>query len=269
MTFWKQFEKGFAAWRKSWSFIRQNGLSHFFIYPILVSIILFLATTRIIKFLVDYLIHWITSYIGVAEGDMFDSFTNFFTQLGTSIVEFAAWGLSLVIFWKISKYVTLAIMSPVMSLLASRAQEKITGETQPFNIQQFISDIGRGIALSIRNLFAELGMNLILFLLNVMVGFIFAPLDIILSPLSWVISLLISAYYSGFSTMDYAMENQRFSYSKSVRFIRKNSGLAVGNGLPYSLLFRIPFIGPSIVIVTCTVAGVLLLNDKSVHNAID
>ncbi|MEZ4800569.1 MAG: EI24 domain-containing protein [Flavobacteriales bacterium] len=269
MTFLKQFNIGFSTWSKSWSFIRKNGLSHFFIYPILVSVTLFFGTTRIIKMMIETLMTWVNEYFGVIEGDAFDSFTNFFAQLGTSIIEISAWALSLIVFWKISKYVTLALMSPVMSLLASRAQEKINGETIPFNFHDFISDIGRGVALSFRNLFAELGMNLLLFLINVIVGFVFAPLDLILSPLSWVISLLISAYYSGFSTMDYAMENKRYSYSKSVKFIRKNSGLAVGNGLPYALLFRIPFFGPSLVIVTCTVAGVLILNNTEAHNKID
>lgn len=268
MTSSKQFGLALDNWFKSWNFIFKNRLAHFFLYPILVSILLSIGATKFIKYLVSLLMDYVHQFLGIPEGEIFDSFSNFFHHLSHNLIEWSAWLLGIVIFWKISKYVTLALMSPVMSILSSKTLECIEGKTTPFDFGQFIKDILRGITLSIRNLFAELFMNLLLFALNIMVAFIFAPAEIILSPLTWFVSILISAYYSGFSTMDYALENKRFTYSQSVAFIRKNFGLAIGNGLPYALIFRIPFLGPSIAIVTCTVAGTILVSNNKFHTKI-
>jgi CysZ protein len=149
-----------------------------------------------------------------------------------------------------------------MSLLAVRTEEIITGVSSPFELGQLFKDIIRGVALSLRNLFMELILNAGLFAVNVVVAFLFAPLDIILSPLSFVISMGISAYYSGFSTIDYALENRRYSFNQSIAFMRKNKGLAIGNGLMYTLLYRIPILGVAVCTITSTVSGTMIVCDE-------
>ncbi|MFY7708924.1 MAG: EI24 domain-containing protein, partial [Flavobacteriales bacterium] len=263
MTTRQQFFYAISMWSKSWGFIFKNKLAHYFIYPLVVAIILNFVAFQFIDDLVDLAKGFIQGWVGVPqEGHAFDSLSEFFTHLAVSVTSVLAWIAGVVIFWKVSKYITLAIMSPVMSLLAVRTEEIITGVSSPFEFGQLFKDIIRGVALSLRNLFMELTLNAGLFVVNIVVAIVFAPLDIILSPLSFVISLGISAYYSGFSTIDYALENRRYSFNQSIAFMRKNKGLAIGNGLMYSLLYRIPILGVAICTITSTVSGTMIVCEE-------
>jgi CysZ protein len=263
MTTRQQFFYAISMWSKSWGFIFKNKLGHYFIYPLVVAILLNFVAFQFIDDVVDLAKGVIQGWVGVPqEGHAFDSVSEFFTHLAVSLTSVLAWIAGIIIFWKISKYITLAIMSPVMSLLAVRTEEIITGVSSPFEFGQLLKDIIRGVALSLRNLFMELTLNAGLFLVNIVVAIVFTPLDIILSPLSFFISLGISAYYSGFSTIDYALENRRYSFSQSISFMRKNKGLAIGNGLMYSLLYRIPILGVAICTITSTVSGTMIVCEE-------
>lgn len=198
---------------------------------------------------------------------MFDSVTGFFHHLFNNITLALVWIMGIVVFYKISKYVALAVMSPVMSILSSKTEEIITGKSSPFEINQFLKDILRGIALSARNLFMELFFTGGLFFINIIIGIFAGPLDIIVTPLSALVSFAIGAYYSGFGTLDYALENRRYSFNQSIQFMRRNKGLAIGSGLMYSLLFRIPFLGVSIATVTSTVAGTIIICEEKYKSA--
>jgi CysZ protein len=262
MTNYQQFKYALGMWPKAWSFIFKNKLSHFFLYPFLAAITIYLGATKLIDLLIDKLMAYVHFLIGAPMGDAFDSWESFFLHLASNVVQFIAWICGLYVFWKISKYVTLIIMSPVMSVLSSRTEEIITGKSLPFDFGQLMKDIVRGSALSLRNLFLELSITMAIMFANVIVALVFAPLDFIVTPVSLIASFLVGAYFSGFSNLDYPLENRRYSFQGSIRFMRANKGLAVGNGLIYSLLVKVPILGVTLATVTTTVAATMIVCDE-------
>ena len=72
----------------------------------------------------------------------------------------------------------------------------------------------------------------------------FIPVVNIFSTISLI---LLQAYYAGFGNMDYTLE-RHFKYRESVQFIRKNRGIAIGNGLVFILFLIIPIIGVILVL---------------------
>jgi len=88
--------------------------------------------------------------------------------------------------------------------------------------------------------------------------------------IGWFTSLLlffIQAYYAGFGNMDYTLE-RHFKYKESVSFVRKNRGIAIGNGLVFMLFLLIPVIGVILVLPLSVTAAsketIKLLNTR--HN---
>ena len=140
-------------------------------------------------------------------------------------------------------------MAPVMAYLSERVETIITGKKYAFNLQQFISDVIRGIALAIRNLLIEF---IILFLL-----FILSNVPIIgwVSP---ILMLIVECYFFGFAVLDYSNERKRLNIRESTSLIYKHKGLAIGNGMAFYLSMLIPviglMIGPSYGVVAATIA---------------
>jgi CysZ protein len=149
-----------------------------------------------------------------------------------------------IVFLLVYKNLIVVLLSPFMSPLSVKVEETLTGVVQKSNLSD-ISLIMRGLRLSLRNLFKEILFTIPLFLLSFipLVGLIFT-----------FFILIIQAYYAGFGNMDYALERYFKSY-ESIAFIRKNRGLAVGNGAGFLLLLLIPVAGLFLAPVLATVAG--------------
>ena len=81
---------------------------------------------------------------------------------------------------------------------------------------------------------------------------------------SAILLFLMQAYFAGFGNMDYTLERY-FSYQKSILFVKKNRGVAIGNGLVFMLFLLIPFIGVILVlpfsVTAATIATVKLMNE--------
>lgn len=250
------FATAFAFWRRSFSFVSHHKLSHFYIYPLVFSIILFLFSISLSSDLVNYLMSLVYERTGLPSAS-----SQFNWELvADSILRFILWFFSLLLMWKIGKYINLICMSPILSLLSARVQSILSGSDEPFSMAQLLKDMIRGIAISSRNLFLELLFLVVIAFLNVVLAIIFPFADFIFSPLSIVLSFLISCYYTGSAICDYALENKRFSYHQTIDFFSNHKSMAIGFGLIYSLLFKIPFIGFSLAIVSCTVGSTLMLN---------
>jgi CysZ protein len=176
-----------------------------------------------------------------------------------------AFVVSIILFYtslKISKYVILILMSPIMSLLSERTNDILEGRNNPFSLHQFIRDVFRGSVLALRNMFLELIIIWIIGISALLITAIIPPLGFIISPLIPVISFFVGAYFFGFSTMDYTNERHRVSIRESIRNIRQQKGIALANGSIFALFFRIPIIGATVTTITCTVAACLAMHEN-------
>jgi uncharacterized protein involved in cysteine biosynthesis len=128
----------------------------------------------------------------------------------------------------ISGFLLLLILSPLFSIVSDETGEKLSGKSYRFSLPQLVKDIIRGVKITLRNLLYQYVtiafIYLILYLLPEMKLF---------QIIGSVSIFIITAYFYGFSILDYAMENQRMNYQTSVKFVRSHPGIAIGLGSIY------------------------------------
>ncbi len=135
------------------------------------------------------------------------------------------------------RYILLIVISPMLSILSEKVEQLYKDDpnhTMPgFSVTKMARDVGRGIRLTIRNLFRELSYTIGLFILGFIPG---------ASVLSAPLTFAVQSYYAGFANMDFTMERY-MNVKERIRFVKSNKGMAIGNGLVFLLLLMIPVIG--------------------------
>lgn len=256
-TFFESFGLGVTTYFEGFGFIFKQGLWYYLFFPVALSFLLFLAT----YFGADLVREWVSNQVlemlGVAavEGDgiisgTWNTIVAWFTSAAETIVTIVVWVFVGYIFLRFQKYITLILLSPVLAYLSEQTEKKLTGNDYPFNMDQFVRDIWRGILIALRNMIIEFG-----FIIACSVVTFFVP---ILFPFTALFLFIIGAYFYGFSMIDYANERRRLSVSESVRFIRQNKGMSIANGALFQVLLWIPYIGfvfaPIVGVVGATIA---------------
>jgi len=224
----KSITTAIKAYFGALALISKLKLWKFFVIPIVISII-----TAIVVFSLAYSL---SDNIGdVIAGlwkwdwgkSVFSSISSFFG--GLSIVL-----IGLILY----KHIVLALSSPFMSPVSEKIENYFKGEQCEHKITSFQQQLFRGIKISLRNICRELLFTIPLLL------FSWIPV------IGWcctALSFLIQAYYAGFGNIDYTLE-RHFTFKESIEFVKKNKGLAIGNGIIFMLFLLIPFIGIIIVL---------------------
>ena len=143
-----------------------------------------------------------------------------------SAQEYALTGVSIAA--GISGFILLLVLSPVFSLVSEETGKRLTGVEYRFSPAQLIKDIIRGLKITLRNLVYQ---YLVIALISIALYLL--PEMKILELTGSVLIFIVTAYFYGFSILDYAMENLRMSYSESVEFVRSHPGYALGLGSIY------------------------------------
>jgi CysZ protein len=265
MSILSEFKTGLQAFSEAMSFIRKNRLRHYFIYPLALSILYWLGGYQII----DSITQWVSDSIygrldleprQVEEGtfsffwSILETMKGWYNDGYTAILSFVVRIMMWILLFVVGKYLLLAALSPVLALLSEKSEEILTGNRIPFNLGQFIKDVGRGVLVALRNLFAELGMLTLLWL-----GTFIIP---ILAPLTVILAFLISSFYYGFSMIDYINERDRKGLRESFQFIRNHRGLTIALGLGIAAGMAVPLIGfiiASFVSILGAVAAVIAI----------
>jgi CysZ protein len=138
------------------------------------------------------------------------------------------------LFMKFSKYLVVALLSPLLAHLSQKTEKIITGNRYPFSLKQLSVDIRRGIRIVIRNIMWEYFFFLIILIISLLVWE-----EVQKSPMFYI-TFFIGFFYYGFSFLDYVNERRRLSVDESILFIREHRGLAISIGAVYSLLILVP-----------------------------
>ena len=137
------------------------------------------------------------------------------------------------------KHIIMALSAPFMSPVSEKIETHLTGKSATsYRNTTFSQQLWRGIRINGRNLVMELCLTLPLLLLK-LIPFV--------NIFSAVALLSVQAYYAGFGNMDYTLERY-YTYGESLRFVRKNRGLAIGNGIVFILCLLIPVVGVILVL---------------------
>jgi len=271
LKFFKDFGLGMSTAFQGFGFAFRNGMGHFFIYPLIITVGIALAGVQFIEYGVTELSAWIKMAMGIgpmeiADEGWWETIKSFMANTADYLVSIILWMAFYFILHKTIKYVVLILMSPIMALISEKTEEVLTGNTYPFEWVQFAKDVWRGVCIATRNFFIETALIIALWMVNIGVALFIGPLAAVTSLITLVLGLLISSYFWGFSTMDYTNERRRLKLHESIRFIRNNKGIAIGNGLIFALFLEIPFIGaylgPVFATVMCTTGATLAIHKR-------
>ncbi len=243
---------GIKAYAGAFELISKLKLWRYFVIPMLISLI-----TAIV--------------IGVSAYEFSDDIGQFISRIWvwewgkdtfTTISEIFGGLLVIVLGLMLYKHIIMALSAPFMSPVSEKIEAHLLGENSNLKHQHrnttFQEQLWRGIRINVRNLCMELWLTVVILIIS------------LIPVIGWFTSLLlffVQAYYAGFGNMDYTLE-RHFKYKESVSFVRKNRGIAIGNGIVFMLFLLIPVIGVILVLPLSVTAAstetVTLLKAK--HN---
>ncbi|MGQ1787769.1 MULTISPECIES: EI24 domain-containing protein [unclassified Saccharicrinis] len=257
MTFKKGFALGINSYSRAFNFLKKNRLTWYFLFPLLLNIVLFiLGYTSTMNLSTRWFVY-VTDWIKM------DSWEFWGSGFLSSTIEFVMFIVIRIMFFLmfafIGGYIVIILLSPVFAFLSEKVESILTGEDFPFNFNQLIKDIWRGVRLALRNLGVELLLTVALFTLS------FVP---IVGFFTGLTLFFISAYFYGFSFIDFSLERKRMDITESVAFVQKNKGLVIGNGTIFSLVLLIPFIGvliSSFVSIVSVTAATISITESMIN----
>lgn len=225
----KDIFKGIQAYAGAFELISKLKLWRYFVIPITISLV-----TAIV--------------IGISAYSFSDNIGQFISRIWIwewgketfSVISDIFGGILILALGLILyKHIIMALSAPFMSPVSEKIEAHLFNhQYQEHRKTSFQQQLWRGIKINVRNLFMELWLTIIILLVS------FIPI------IGWFTSLLIfviQAYYAGFGNMDYTLE-RHFEYKESISFVRKNRGVAIGNGIVFMLCLLIPVIGVILVL---------------------
>jgi len=136
------------------------------------------------------------------------------------------------------KYSIVIVSAPFMGPISEKIEAHLTGKIAQTKTTSSTALILRGIRLSCRNFIREVFLTVLILLLG------FIP---IIGIFSTLLLVFVQAYFVGFGNMDSTLE-RHFSYRQSISFVKKNKGIAIGNGVVFMLFLLIPVVGVLLVL---------------------
>ena len=220
---------GIKAYFGAFGLISKLKLWKYFVIPIIISLVTAIILGVAAYGLSDTIGQYISKiWIWDFGKETFTSISNFFGGLIVII-------LGLILF----KHIILALSAPFMSPVSEKIESYITGKSiDPNKETSFIHQLLRGIRINGRNLLVELLISIPILLISLI------P---VINIVSTILLFLIQAYYAGFGNMDYTLE-RHLKYKESVQFVNKHRGVAIGNGIVFTLFLLIPVIGVILVL---------------------
>ena len=235
----KGFYRAITDYGRALDFLIKHRLLYFFLFPLLLNLILFFFGLQGVNYLTAIVEAHIFDWLSLANPDKgflealseyhsyFESFLSVLIWVALKIIFFFAFSF-------ISGYIVLVLLSPVFAYLSEKTEAILTGNQYPFIPEQFVMDVARGIYIATRNMLIQTMLTTILLLLG------------LVPVVGWVVPFIlfiVAAYFYGFSFMDYSNERNRISIKNSIHLIKKNKGVAIGNGTVFLLVLFIPFFG--------------------------
>lgn len=234
----KGLSNGITAYGRAISIISKLGLWGYVLIPALLS--LFLA-----------------AIIGTSAWNLSDDIGQqliawYPWEMGLSIVERVGTVFSGVLMIALGlmlyKHLIILLSAPFMSPLSEKVENHLLGKsmTIQFSMTQMVKDLVRGLRIAFRNIIRE-SFYLVLLLI--------AGLIPIFSPFAPFLIIAVQSFYAGFGNIDYTLE-RHFNVRNSIRFVKDNKGLALGNGVVFMGLLAIGIgflIAPPLAAVAATI----------------
>ena len=248
----QQFFSTLPLLMKGFGFIFRNKMQWFLLIPFIINIILYMGGF----FIMESVFHSLQSYFEVSIKSYFSDgmfrFVSGFLHVLIQVLYF-------LLFLIYGGFLMLMVLSPVLSYISEKTEKIVTGkDSGSFKFTQFLNDFWRGLKLTFRNMFLETGILILMFF----IGFI--PVINLFIP---IVLFFVTAYFYGFSFMDYQNERNGLTVKESIAFVRNNKGLAAGSGAIFTFALMIPIIGAALggmVSIAFVVAITVKLNNQHI-----
>lgn len=223
--------------------------------PIVLILLSFMGGNLVVSTLSDQLTERVKEYMAHLdfETPMLEKISMLFIRIAVRLTY-------LYLFLSLGGYIILITMSPILSLLADKADSEISGEKMKYGFMAFLHDVLRAIILAIRNFILQMVLTLILFFLS------FVPMMGLITP---ILMFIVTAYFYGFSFVDYIVERQKRSLKDGIYYINKHLGVVFAIGIPFTLALAIPVIKVFVcgyLAMLSIIVATLVLTQKSVGN---
>lgn len=200
----------------------------FFAVPMFLSLVLFLMILGCCFGFSDSIGNSITSYW------IWDLGKETISAVSSVLAVFVMLLMGFLLF----KYSIVIVSAPFMGPISEKIEAHLTGKIAQTKTTSSTALILRGIRLSCRNFIREVFLTVLILLLG------FIP---IIGIFSTLLLVFVQAYFVGFGNMDSTLE-RHFSYRQSISFVKKNKGIAIGNGVVFMLFLLIPVVGVLLVL---------------------
>ncbi|RMA65911.1 EI24 domain-containing protein [Ulvibacter antarcticus] len=219
----KNILKGIKAYTGTFKLISKLGIWKYFGVPMLIS---FLTAT-----LIGFSAWGWSDNIGsvIAKIWFWEWGSETFRTISDIIGGFAIVAIGLILY----KHIVMALSAPFMSPVSEKIEAHLLGVNHVHRDTTNAAQLWRGVRINVRNLCMELLLTIPILLLSLI-----PVVNIITS----ILLFLVQSYYAGFGNMDYTLE-RHFKYDESIRFVKKNKGIAIGNGVVFMAMLLIPIVG--------------------------
>lgn len=248
----KGFVIGFRAYFEAYQILSRLRLWKYFAIPVVLSVIIFLIIGILSYFLSEdignYIANfWFSTFWPWDHGkNTIHNISNFLGALIVIVVGFIAF-----------KHLIMALSAPFIGPISNIIEENLTGMVSQRENSSSLQLLSRGLRIALRNFIRELLLTLPILCFGLI------PVIGLLSP---ILLFLLQSYFAGFGNMDPTLE-RHLSYKESILFVKKNKGLAIGNGVVFILFLFIPFFGVLLVlpfsVTAATIATVKLIHKES------
>lgn len=236
------FIRGVKAYFPAFEMLFSRKFRKFLWFPVFVVFILFLAGNWLVAYAGDNIYGLFEDRLRAWVGGI--SWLQWLTSATGMLIRILLRIVYFFLFMAFGGYIVLIVMSPVYSWLSERTEAALTGHEYPFSWRQLLWEVFRGIGIALRNMIFQLFFTVVFMLCS------FIPLIGLLSPLA---VFLTSAYFYGFSFMDYTIERKRFNVKESVRYVNRNIGTVTGIGSVFALALMIPWFS----LIVCSFVSLL------------
>ena len=271
-----QFLSAIRAWFGAFGYMRRQGLSTYHLAGPAAIAAISLAGVGLTGMLSEQIRRGLLvglDAIGLNPDDLGTSPDAWWTDAylwGASQLDWMLeWGVALLVLWlkvKLTKYLLLTLMAPVMSALAGAVRKREVGSAPPFNAGQLLRDLLRGVRTSSVLLLAELGLSFALALSGLLLTVFAAPLAILLSP-ALLAGWMVGAYFYGAAVFDAVYEQDGLDWRTSIRRGWSDRARLLGIGAVFSALLAVPFVGVFLAAflgpMPCTTAAARLTHSAS------
>ena len=234
------FSRAVFSYIEAFGFIFRAGLSRYFLYSGLIGLGILAIFGGLAYTVFEPAGSWLVSWI---PWDF---------AISSTIGGWLSFILSSVLFLAIFKYLVLIFTAPIMSALSAKVEYEIDPYSTPIENSSILKEMARGLRVSVRNIIRELSITLVLLITGLI-----PVLTIVSGPLI----LLVQSYFAGFGNLDLWAE-RHLSYRDTLRFMRDNKGMCMGNGIVFIFLLAIPVIGVFLAPPLATIAGTLQAHEQ-------